>query len=40
MTQPDLLELAKQGDPKAIALLINRQLQPKSITAKLLVSRS
>jgi len=28
------LQLAKQGDPKAIASLINRQLQPKGITAK------
>ena len=34
MTQPNLLELAKQGNPKAIAALINRQLQPKGITAK------
>ena len=33
-TQPNLLELAKQGNPKAIATLMNRQLQPKSITAK------
>ncbi|MBD2460795.1 GUN4 domain-containing protein [Oscillatoria sp. FACHB-1407] len=34
MTQPNLLELAKQGNPKAIAALMNRQLQPKGITAK------
>lgn len=34
MTQPTLLELAKQGNPKAIATLMNRQLQPKGITAK------
>ncbi|WP_277926746.1 MULTISPECIES: hypothetical protein [Nostoc] len=34
MTQPNLLELAKQGDAQAIASLINRQLQPKGITAK------
>jgi hypothetical protein len=33
-TQPNLLELAKQGNAKAIATLINRQLQPKGITAK------
>ncbi len=34
MTQPNLLELAKQGDAQAIASLMNRQLQPKGITAK------
>jgi len=33
-TQPNLLELAKQGNAHAIAALINRQLQPKGITAK------
>ncbi|MEG4344769.1 hypothetical protein QUB70_15950 [Microcoleus sp. A003_D6] len=33
MTQPNILELAKQGDAKAIALLLNRQLQGKGITA-------
>jgi hypothetical protein len=33
-TQPNLLELAKQGNAQAIATLINRQLQPKGITAK------
>jgi hypothetical protein len=33
MTQLNILELAKQGDAKAIALLLNRQLQPKGITA-------
>ena len=32
--QPSLLELAKQGNANAIAALINRQLQPKGITAK------
>ncbi len=32
MTQPDLLALAKQGNPKAIAALINRSLQAKGIT--------
>lgn len=34
MTQQNLVELAKQGNPDAIAALINRQLQPKGITAK------
>jgi ribosomal protein L35AE/L33A len=34
MTQPNLLELAKQGDAQAIASLMNRQLQPKGITVK------
>jgi uncharacterized protein (DUF697 family) len=33
-TQPNLLELAKQGNAQAIATLMNRQLQPKAITAK------
>lgn len=33
MTQSNTLELAKQGDVKAIAFLLNRQLQPKGITA-------
>jgi cytoskeletal protein RodZ len=33
MTQPNLLELAKQGDPQAIATLMNRSLQPKGMTA-------
>ncbi|MBD2361642.1 GUN4 domain-containing protein [Anabaena minutissima FACHB-250] len=36
-TQPDILhnilQLAKQGNPKAIATLINRQLEPKGIIA-------
>jgi hypothetical protein len=32
--QPNLLELAKQGNAQAIATLMNRQLQPKGITAK------
>lgn len=32
--QPNLLELAKQGNAHAIATLMNRQLQPKGITAK------
>ncbi len=33
MTQDNLLELAKQGHPKAIAQLINQSLQPNGITA-------
>ena len=33
-TQPNLLKLAKQGNPKAIAALMNRQLHTKGITAK------
>jgi hypothetical protein len=32
--QQNLIELAKQGNAKAIATLMNRQLQPKGITAK------
>lgn len=38
MSQPNLLELAKQGDTKAIATLINRQLQPKGITGVYLLT--
>ncbi len=34
MTQTELLELAKQGRPTAIAALIDRSLQPKGITTK------
>ncbi len=34
MTQPNLLDLAKQGNPKAIAALLNCSLQAKGITAK------
>lgn len=34
MNKPELLELAKQGDPQAIATLINQQLNPKGILAK------
>lgn len=37
MTQPNLLELAKQGDASAIASLMNRKLQPKGITAKIIL---
>ena len=33
MTQPHILELAKQGDPEAIALLMNQSLQPRGMTA-------
>jgi hypothetical protein len=38
MTQPNLLELAKQGDAQAIASVINYLLQPKDITAKVLLT--
>ncbi len=34
MAQQKNLELAKQGNPQAIAALMNRSLQPKGITAK------
>lgn len=34
MTQPNILELARQGDARAITSLLNRSLQPKGITAK------
>jgi len=33
-TQPSLKELARQGNPKAIAALLNRSLEPKGITVK------
>lgn len=33
-SQPNLLELAKQGDARAIAALLNRSLEPKIITVK------
>jgi len=33
-TQPSLLQLAKQGDSRAIAILLNRSLQPDGVTAK------
>jgi Domain of unknown function (DUF4429) len=39
-SQPGLVELAKQGDVRAIASLINRQLQPKGITAKVSLKES
>ncbi len=34
MTQPDLVELAKRGNPKAIISLMDRLLQPRGITAQ------
>ena len=34
MSQQNILESAKQGNPDAIAILINRTLQSKGITAK------
>ena len=34
MTQQNIIELAKQGNPKAIEVLINSSLQSKGITAK------
>jgi len=34
MTPASLLEQSKQGNPAAIATLINRHLHPKGITAK------
>lgn len=34
MTQQNPLDLAKQGDPNALAALMNRSLKPKGITAK------
>jgi protease PrsW len=38
MTQPDLLKLlAQQGDPEAIARWLNRILQPRGVTAKVLL---
>jgi hypothetical protein len=38
--QPNILQLAKQGNPKAIAALINRQLQAKGITVKVSIQDS
>ena len=37
MSQPNLLELAKQGNAKAIATLLNRSLQSKGVTVKAIV---
>ncbi|CDN11749.1 MAG: hypothetical protein HRU34_13895 [Richelia sp.] len=33
-SEPNIVELARQGNPKAIASLINRQLNPKGISVK------
>jgi hypothetical protein len=38
--KPNLLEIAKQGNPKAIAILLNRHLEPKGITVKTALSKS
>ncbi len=38
--KPNLVELAKQGHPKAIALLLNRHLEPKKITVKSTLNKS
>jgi hypothetical protein len=40
MTQPNLLEIAKQGNPEAIAKLMNLALQPKGIIAETRLSNS
>ncbi|MBG1265205.1 hypothetical protein [Nostoc sp. WHI] len=40
MTQLNYLKLAKQGDTQAIAVLINRSLQPKGINAKIAFKNS
>jgi hypothetical protein len=37
MTQAKLVKLAKQGNTQAIALLMNRHLKPKGITAKVIL---
>lgn len=34
MVQPDLLQLARQGDLRAIALLLNHKLQPRGVTVR------
>ncbi|HBB31628.1 MAG TPA: hypothetical protein DDZ80_15845 [Cyanobacteria bacterium UBA8803] len=38
-TQPSLKELARQGNPKAIAAVLNRSLQPKGITVKAILDQ-
>lgn len=38
--KPTVQQAAKQGNPQAIAILLNRQLQPKGITAKVSVKNS
>jgi RsiW-degrading membrane proteinase PrsW (M82 family) len=40
MTQPNLRELAKQGDTEAIAALLNHSLQPKGITVEVNITDS
>lgn len=37
MVQANLIKLAQQGDPAAIARLLNRSLQPRGVTAKVLL---
>ncbi|HEY9696563.1 MAG TPA: PrsW family glutamic-type intramembrane protease [Trichocoleus sp.] len=37
MTQPDLRKLAQQGNPGAIALWLNQILQPRGVTAKVVL---
>jgi len=34
MTQPDIRKLAKQGNPQALAIILNQSLQSQNITAK------
>ena len=38
--KPTVQQAAKQGNPRAIAILVNRQLQPKGITAKVSMKAS
>lgn len=38
--KPNLLKLAKQGNPKAIAILLNRHLEPKGINVKAELSKN
>lgn len=38
--KPNILELAKQGHPKAIVLLLNRHLEPKGIQVKSTLSKN
>jgi len=40
MTQSSLVELAQQGDPGAIATLLNQALQPRGVMAKVLLTDS
>ncbi|NJO42321.1 MAG: PrsW family intramembrane metalloprotease [Cyanobacteria bacterium CRU_2_1] len=37
MAQPDFLKLVQQGDPAAIALLLNQTLQPRGVMAKVVI---